>query len=212
VNVWKVRHEGSPVASADLTFEQVLQGLVDGKLSPEDEVKGPTDANWLKLEDHPAFAEIAAEMEPEPEVHEDEETNLDMNPLIDVALVLLIFFILTTTYSQLQKIIAAADASREGPARTRVVKPEEAKATTIQVKVTQAGNKTTIEVEKEVVAPRDLVNVLTRHARDPNRRTLLLQHDRKVPHGVMVQIQDDAKTAGIDKVAIVVGVEQAPAP
>jgi biopolymer transport protein ExbD len=200
VNVWKVRHEGSPVASADLSFDQVMQGLVDGKLSPEDEVKGPTDSAWQKLEDHPAFAEIAAELEPEPEPPHEEETTLDMNPLIDVALVLLIFFILTTTYSQLQKIIEAGDVSREGPATARPVNPDEVKGTTIQVKATQTGNKTVITVEGEVVAPSNLLNVLKRYTRDPNRRTLLLEKDRKVPHGVIVQIQDDAKSAGVDKV------------
>ena len=34
-----------------------------------------------------------------------DETRLDMNPLIDVALVLLIFFILTTTYESLRRAI-----------------------------------------------------------------------------------------------------------
>src|SRR5205823_6033781 len=112
MNAWKFRHEGSPVASADLPFDQIVQGLVDGKIHVEDEVKGPTDAGWQKFEDHPAFAELVSELEPEEEDHHDEETSLDMNPMIDVALVLLIFFILTTTYTQLQKIIEAAEASQ----------------------------------------------------------------------------------------------------
>src|SRR5262245_55920309 len=103
MNIWKVRHEGSPVTSPDLAFAQVMQGLLDGRFSPEDEVKGPNDQVWVKLEEHPAFAEACLDIELPPEKVYDDETRLDMNALIDVSLVLLIFFILTTTYTQLQK-------------------------------------------------------------------------------------------------------------
>ena len=44
-----------------------------------------------------------ADYEPPPPKHPEDETRLDMNPLIDVALVLLIFFMLTTTYEELRK-------------------------------------------------------------------------------------------------------------
>src|SRR5262249_44882963 len=115
MNAWKFRHEGSPVSSADLPFDQVVQGLIDAKIHVEDEVKGPNDTGWMKFEDHPAFAELVTELEPEEEPHHEEETNLDMNPMIDVALVLLVFFILTTTYASLQKILEAADVDPTKP-------------------------------------------------------------------------------------------------
>ena len=70
---WKVRHEGSPRAVEGLTPEQVLEGLRDGHWAPTDEVIGPQDAGWVRLEDHPQFAEAAEELEPEPaSAHVDE--------------------------------------------------------------------------------------------------------------------------------------------
>ena len=98
---WKVRHEGSPQHIDVATPQEVMQGLVDGQWEPTDEVRGPQDANWVALENHPLFAKAAAEIVPLPKMHED-ESKLDMNALIDVCLVLLIFFILTTSYAQLQ--------------------------------------------------------------------------------------------------------------
>src|ERR1700722_14948326 len=98
---WKVRHEGSPKHIEVATAQEVLQGLIDGQWEPTDEVRGSEDAAWVALENHPQFAEAAADLEPVPKFHED-ESKLDMNALIDVCLVLLIFFILTTSYAQLQ--------------------------------------------------------------------------------------------------------------
>ena len=93
---WKVRHEGSPQHRELATAQEVLQGLIDGVWEPTDEVRGPNDAKWQPLETHPQFAEAAADIEPLPKMHED-ESKLDMNALIDVCLVLLIFYILTTS-------------------------------------------------------------------------------------------------------------------
>ncbi|HYT87105.1 MAG TPA: biopolymer transporter ExbD, partial [Gemmataceae bacterium] len=102
---WKIRHEGSPKFIQGLTLAQVVEGLRDGLWEPTDEVMGPSDATWVALENHPQFAEVAADLEPPPRREED-ETRLDMNALIDVCLVLLIFFMLTTTYAvAVQKLI-----------------------------------------------------------------------------------------------------------
>src|SRR5262245_24898701 len=98
---WQVRQEGSPEAINLPTEVDVLAGLRDGNFLPTDEVKGPTDADWQPIETHPQFAEAAQEVEPPPAESVD-ETHLDMNPLIDVCLVLLIFFILTITYASLE--------------------------------------------------------------------------------------------------------------
>src|SRR5262245_64633321 len=119
---WKVRHEGSPTSTDGLTYDEALQGLVNGRWEPTDEVWGPSDTNWIAFENQPQFAEIAADIEPPPPRPHEDETRLDFNPLIDVCLVLLVFFILTTTYASLQKIIEAADLSSEDAGGVKVVK------------------------------------------------------------------------------------------
>src|SRR5258708_38947405 len=101
--VWKVRHEGSPKFTAGLTPEQVLDGVREQMWEPSDEVQGPGETGWRSMESHPVFAAALADYEPPPAPPKPDETKLDMNPLIDVALVLLIFFILTTTYESVRK-------------------------------------------------------------------------------------------------------------
>jgi biopolymer transport protein ExbD len=101
---WLVRLAGDPAPRTVPTAEAVLEGIRDGEWEPSDEVRGPGERVWRPIEDHPTFADAIAEMGPPPAEPED-DTKLDMNPLIDVALVLLIFFILTATYATLRRTI-----------------------------------------------------------------------------------------------------------
>src|SRR5436305_1309119 len=101
---WQVRQEGTTTPTVVPTANDVLGGLRDGVWLGSDEVLGPGEGRWVAIETHPAFEEAAAELEAPLKVEED-ETTLDMNPLIDVCLVLLIFFILTITYETLKRAI-----------------------------------------------------------------------------------------------------------
>lgn len=204
MNVWKVRHEGSPVTSPDLTFDQVMQGLLDGRFHPEDEVKGPADQDWRKLEDHPAFEETAADIEPPPEKRPDGESHIDMNALIDVSLVLLIFFVLTTSYASLQKIIEAAEAATNSKRGYRLVQEKDVENTMIRVKATQSGDTTTLFVEGKEVKAEDLTDVLRQAKAAAKKVAVLLEHDIKVPHGVIVEIQDAVKNAKLEKVHLLI--------
>src|SRR5437879_9343110 len=74
---------------------------------------GPQDRDWVRIERHPEFEEVAADIAlPAPRVDED-ESRLDMNALIDVCLVLLIFFILTTSYAALQNVLPTPGVSKK---------------------------------------------------------------------------------------------------
>src|SRR5947208_621474 len=94
---WKIRHEGSPQARTT-TLDQIVQGLRDGVWELTDEVQGPGESAWTAIESHPQFADLAEELQAPPPQH-DEEERVDMNALIDVCLVLLIFFMMTATYA-----------------------------------------------------------------------------------------------------------------
>src|SRR3954469_14888133 len=140
MSTWKVRHEGSPKSTEGLTYEQALQGLLDARWEPTDEVMGPSDSAWVSFENHPQFAEVAAEIEPPPPPSHEDETRLDMNPLIDVCLVLLVFFILTTTYPSLQKIIEAANLTSEDAGGVKVIEdPKEVEQTMVRVGLLMRG-------------------------------------------------------------------------
>ncbi len=206
---WKLRHEGSPRSIENLTPTLIVQGLQDGQWEPTDEVMGPNDKTWVPIETHPQFEEIIEDLEPPPPRHQEDETTLDMTPLIDVTQVLLIFFILTTSYASLQKVIEAAGATAQaaGPA---VVTKEQVQETMIKVNVTQEGDHSVIRVENEVVPIENLVPALNRFKNAAARRKLLLENDPQVPHGVIVTIQDAAKSAGMEGVLFLVPPNEIP--
>src|SRR5262245_16845734 len=119
MTTWRVRHEGSPTAAAAGSVAEIAQGLRDGVWLPTDEVRGPSDRDWVPLESHPQFEEIAYDLEPE--IEKPDDTHLDMNPLIDVCLVLLIFFILTITYDTLRRSIEVPPEQSDEKGQTVVV-------------------------------------------------------------------------------------------
>jgi biopolymer transport protein ExbD len=197
---WKIRHEGSPKSIEGLTLEEVVEGLQEGQWEPTDEVMGPNDTQWVALENHPQLEEIAADVEPPPKPDRDDETRLDMNPLIDVCLVLLIFFILTTSYAALQQMLDSPSRSDDDPSAMKPVPRADVEKVMIQVKVTMENGQPVIRVEGEKVPKEHLQGALRSLAGKTRKYQLLVENDREVPHGIIVAIQDAAKGANIERV------------
>jgi len=196
---WKIRHEGSPRSIEGLTLEQVVEGLQDGLWEPTDEIMGPDDANWQALENHPQFAELAMDLEMSQPKHYDDETRLDMNPLIDVCLVLLIFFILTTSYAALQKVLDMPGVSTDKPEGAIVVQPDKVKELMVRVDARKENGKTVVRVEDKVVPTDNLVAELLSYVKK-DRKTEILLDAVDVDWGTVVTIQDAAKGAGMQRV------------
>jgi len=194
---WKVREEGSPQVREGLSLEQVHEGLEEGEWGPTDEVRGPDDSDWTRFENHPQFADAVA-MEPLP-THEDEETHIDMTPIIDVAMVLLVFFILIFTYSVLEKRLESPALGEDGPA---VVTTDQVKNEMIKVTATREEGHTVYRVQDDPAPVRaeDLGAVLGKYVRSTSRTTLLLVVGDKVEYGDTVFVRDQAKGAGMDQV------------
>lgn len=202
VAAWKVRHQGSPRSVDDLTFEQVLEGLQDGLWEATDEVMGPDDGDWVAIENHPRLAEIAADLEPPPPRTYDDETRLDMNALIDVCLVLLIFFILTTSYAILQKRLEQPPVSEENVS-VPIITPKDLTDQLIYVKVTMENGQPVIRLEDKIVDLTGLKEGM-RRAASKTKTKLALDVEDEVPHGTVVAIQDAASGAGLEGIRLVI--------
>jgi biopolymer transport protein ExbD len=200
--MWKVRHQGSPTAMSDLTLAQVVDGLVEGRWEPTDEVMGPNDTAWVPIEMHPQLAEIAAELEPPPPRHYDDETHLDMNALIDVCLVLLIFFILTTSYAVLQKRLEAPGVSAEKVKGPPVITKAKIDQQMIFVTVHMEDGKPVLRIEDRVVDLNRLEYELYQYRRATKKTQLLLLLDDDVPHRINIAVQDAAKGADLQGVSL----------
>jgi len=199
---WKVRHEGSPT-HLEMPLEQIQQGLADGLWEPTDEVMGPNESEWMPIESHPALAELADELEPPPPRTYDDETRLDMTPLIDVCLVLLVFFMITSTMAALQTRLEAPGTEKDAP-KIPILTKEQVEKTMILCTVTMENDEPVIRVEDKVVSPARLMDEFRSRVRATNKTTLLLQCDGKVPHGVAVGVIDTARGAGMAETKTVV--------
>lgn len=198
MSTWRIRFEGSPSVVEVPTAAKVLEGIRDGEWEPSDEVRGPGDPGWTPIEDHPQFADPVAEMEPPAAEHPD-ETRLDMNPLIDVALVLLIFFILTTTYSSLRRTIDVPAEPEQGE-KSKQPTPEELDQRTFHVTCWMEGQKPTVKIEDKLVEVKDLEKEVKAFVQSTGRREMLLEVDGRVPWGIEALIHDAAKAADIHQI------------
>jgi biopolymer transport protein ExbD len=198
---WKIRHEGSPKAVENLTLDQIIEGLQDGLWEVTDEVMGPTDTEWVAIENHPKLEEIAIDVEPPQPKRDVDESRLDMTPLIDVCLVLLIFMVLTISYGAIQKQLDAAQVAAEGPkGQLRQVKDSVAKQTMIIVKATMENDKPVIRVEDKVVPEEALAGEL--RLLTSRKPELLIEWGPGVRRKTIVVIQDAAAAAQIQKIYV----------
>ena len=199
MTTWKVRREGSPQVRQGLSLHQILQDLEEGEWEPTDEVRGPSDADWQRFEDHPQFADaVAFEPLPAPET---DETHIDMTPLIDVTMVLLVFFILLFTYAVLEKRLEApnATAGHVGPA---IITKEEVQNQMIMVTARRENGQTVFRIEDKVVPRERLEAELSGYVRQTKHTTLLLDAAPDIPFGDTVYIEDKAKGAGMERVLL----------
>jgi biopolymer transport protein ExbD len=198
---WKIRHEGSPRTVDDLTPGQIAQGLEDGQWEPTDEVLGPDDTTWTAIENHKIFANVVEDLDLTPERKPEEGTHLDMTALIDVCLVLLVFFILTTGYAALQKMLEMGQLAFDKKNNVIIVPQKDVDKLMLQISVFKEGDKSVMRLEKEVINPAELPGRLSNLVRETKKVNLIVTHGSDVPWGDVVPIKDAAKFAGIqDKV------------
>jgi len=212
--MFTLRHQGSPQVREGLTLAQIVEGLQDGLWEPTDEVRGPGDRDWRTLEDHPATAEVVAELEAPPPIRHDEGTHLDMNAIIDVCLVLLIFFILTASYAAaVQKVIPLSriEKDQKGKAIREVhntmvsnfmirLAAHQDKSGRVHIvlesKDLPVWNHTDKALDREKL--KDAIAEWVRNTRQPKREMLF--ESRNISWGTAVTIQDAAKAAGVNRI------------
>jgi biopolymer transport protein ExbD len=197
MTLWSVRHAGSQESVDGLTADNVLDGVREDVWDPSDEVIGPDDPEWVPLEQHPVFAQAMADYEPPPPKHPEDETRLDMNPLIDVALVLLIFFMLTTTYEELRKEFEPPAPEQNNPGQTTTT--DELKKIAVRVSARMENDQPVYRVENEVVAEADL-EAKFKEYKDAQHDKLAMDVDPAVPWKSVIAIQDAAAGAKFQEI------------
>jgi biopolymer transport protein ExbD len=121
---------------------------------------------------------------------EREESEVNLTPMLDVVFIMLIFFIVTASFVK----EAGIDVSRP-PAATA----ERKERGNILVAITENDQ---IWVDRRQVDPRALrANIERLHAENP-QGSVVIQADKASKNGLLVQVMDAARLAGVDNVSL----------
>ena len=120
-----------------------------------------------------------------------EDPRVELTPMVDVVFLLLIFFMISTTFVENPGISIKLPQSQ-----SRILEKEPR-----EVKIYLSKEGTVFFEEKEVPSDR-LPGLLGRFGEDAREMTFVLLADEEDRHGRVVQLMDMAKEAGFAKLAI----------
>lgn len=212
----------SAPATADRPTSEPEPAQGQEQASPQADVTAPPPPRVEKPAPQPAPEPISAEMaelwkEPaavdpwtadeDVEVEEDfqlhrpqsDDDELDMTPMVDVTFLLLIFFMITASFS-LQKSMQteAPEPEEEGAAQTITVQDVEEASVIVAI---DAEDNITVD-EEPISGLGQLVDVLTAKmfAEQPPRNDMLIEADYRATHGTVVAVTDAGMEAGMQNI------------
>jgi biopolymer transport protein ExbD len=120
-----------------------------------------------------------------------EDPRVDLTPMVDVVFLLLIFFMISTTFIETPGL--TIDLPKSSQQQTHK-KAEE-------VRVYLAAD-SSLYLEQKKVSSDELMSALAAYGERAADTTFLLMADKDVKHGQVVQLMDSAKAAGFIKLSI----------
>lgn len=124
----------------------------------------------------------------------DDEAAIDMTPMLDIVFIMLIFFIVTTTFSN----EIGLEVNRPKDSNTP---PPKTNKKTLAIRIDENG--TIVMNNREVDIRRIVANIQTFLAEN-NTDSAGIQAHPKAKHGIVMEVMNQAKEAGIDKVSVLV--------
>lgn len=120
----------------------------------------------------------------------EEETGIDLTPMLDVVFIMLIFFIVTTSFVK----EAGIDVSRPNAASA-----EKKEKASILVAISNNGD---IWIDKRKIDVRSVrANIERLHAESPEG-TVVIQADQTSKTGMLVKVMDQIRLAGVSSISI----------
>ena len=127
---------------------------------------------------------------------EEEKSEVNLTPMLDVVFIMLIFFIVTASFVK----EAGIDVNRPDAATA-----ERKEKGNILVAISADDQ---IWIDRRQVDPRALrANIERMHAENPNG-AVIIQADKKSTNGLLVQVMDASRQAGVKNVSIAAEVVQ----
>jgi biopolymer transport protein ExbD len=191
---WDLRNYDSDSKSILLESIEIQNLIVSGLISINDEIRKEGETTWKTFLDYPEFDDTFSVKS---SIKHDEDENIDMNALIDVCLVLLVFFILLTSYAKLVQHLEAAKTNPDS--KIPSITTTQADQKTKVVIKTEAG-KTLFYINEQVVESENLTTALKASARKLKSKDLILFYSDDVPYQAVISIQDAARAADFQQI------------
>lgn len=119
-----------------------------------------------------------------------EETELDMTPMLDIVFIMLIFFIVTTSF------VKESGVTVNTPQAATASKQEKVN---IFIALTASGE---VWIDRRPVDPRSVLAIVARLHADNPEGSVIIQSDVDAPTGKLVEIMDQVRLAGVEGIAI----------
>ncbi|WP_100655732.1 ExbD/TolR family protein [Alteromonas flava] len=120
----------------------------------------------------------------------EEDAAIDMTPMLDIVFIMLIFFIVTTVF------VKEAGIEVNKPDASRAVLHKNAN---IFIAVTEDGD---VWLDKRQVSADSVRANVERLLTEQPTDYVIIQADVKAKHGLVVEIMDQVKAAGVDRVSV----------
>jgi biopolymer transport protein ExbD len=128
--------------------------------------------------------------------HDDEESDINLTPMLDVTFIMLIFFIVTSSF------VKEAGIEVNKPAAATAERKERGN---ILVAITETGQ---IWIDKRPVDVRAVrANIERLHAENP-QGGVVIQADENSKNGLLVKVMDAAREAGVHDVSMAATIDE----
>lgn len=123
---------------------------------------------------------------------EEDDAKVDMTPMLDIVFIMLIFFIVTTSFVKEKGLIIN---------RPEDSKNNQSKSKNISISIDEQG--LIIMNGRQVDIKRVTANIQSFLAEN-NTDTAVIQADKETAHGTVVEVLDQVKVAGIDRLSVMI--------
>ena len=155
-----------------------------------------------RIEEVRRYEEATAEAEPDKLVLssrlDDEEDDLDMTPMVDVTFLLLIFFMITASFTVAKTMPTAPPQPDAAAAAAAAMEPEEEEQEPVLIEIYN-DNSVYVEGKKTAIGSA-LVDALSQQRVRERRREVMLELEPEASHGTVVAVNDAAIRAGMESV------------
>jgi len=186
------RHEGREE-------EWIIASLDGGALSGEDYVRREGETRWRKIASIRRLASHAPAPEPILRRTPEPAEVMDLTPLVDVTFLLLLFFMLTASFTIQKTIEAPQPESDERRTAQALVRLEDLKRENVIVRI-DADNAISVDEEETPVA--SVAAALRQRLRSTGKTQLVIKADDEALHEAVVAVIDAANEVGMQRIRI----------